>query len=595
MRPWEADDFFDDDDEEQLLKIAETAAKNQQQRPIVVDLTQEEDEPPQKIPKVNGSPQAASAMASLRPQSWSQGSISHDGTLKPTERKEQAEFTSDDPHQEGLPKELRFSAAVAQDDDHRAELVKHASISQALDNGWMLFNHQKRAILTAIRTRRHILALDMGLGKTLIGCVWAKSFVKTFQCKVICVCPVSLKNDWKRTMENAVGLTVHGPKDKTFTADVEIVSWAKMPDPLSEPYIVICDEAHAMQSMSSARTKNALKLMLGKKVLGTLLLTGTPLKVRIHLNVHFSLTTQKNGQPSNLFPLLKAVKHPFGEHQKAYEMYFCEGRQVQMGPKVVWMAKGAAHLNQLRECTKSHVLYLTKDECLQLPPHTRTTRKIPVSSRNELIHKEGLQRLSKAYFQDRGHNPDALLGAFQNLRLSDAWAKVDATVQVAKEILERQPAVVVFTSFQQIAGMIAQKLKEAGWPAELLTGNTSVAKRPVAVDNFQNGLSPAFVATFGAGGVGLTLTAASTIILVDRPWTPGEAFQAEDRVRRIGQTKPVTSIWISAFDLDEQIDQLLQSKKQTSDAVLSGNGSQDLGGMQRISILKLLEKVLPRM
>jgi SNF2 family DNA or RNA helicase len=216
-----------------------------------------------------------------------------------------------------------------------------------------------------------------------------------------------------------------------------------------------------------------------------------------------------------------------------------------------------------------------------------------VSSRNALIHAEGLQRLSKAYFQDRERNPDALLGAFQKLRLSDAWAKVDATVQVANGILQTEPAVVVFTSFQDIASMIVKKLHESGWSAELLTGKSPVAKRSIAVDSFQNGLSSAFVATFGAGGVGLTLTAASTVVLLDRPWTPGEAFQAEDRVRRIGQTKPVKSIWISAFELDEQIDQLIQSKKQTADAVLAGDES-STGGMQKVSILKLLEKVLPQ-
>ena len=75
--------------------------------------------------------------------------------------------------------------------------------------------------------------------------------------------------------------------------------------------------------------------------------------------------------------------------------------------------------------------------------------------------------------------------------------------------------------------------------------------------------------TFGAGGVGLTLTAAHTVILLDRPWTPGDTRQAEDRVRRIGQTKPVTSIWMSALDLDPLVDELLESKEQTSNAVLT--------------------------
>jgi len=90
------------------------------------------------------------------------------------------------------------------------------------------------------------------------------------------------------------------------------------------------------------------------------------------------------------------------------------------------------------------------------------------------------------------------------------------------------------------------------------------------VSTLQAGISPVFVSTFGAGGVGLTLTAASTIILLDRPWTPGDALQAEDRVRRIGQTKAVKSIWMRAFEVDEQIDSLIDRKKQNCHVVVNG-------------------------
>jgi len=111
-------------------------------------------------------------------------------------------------------------------------------------------------------------------------------------------------------------------------------------------------------------------------------------------------------------------------------------------------------------------------------------------------------------------------------------------------------------------------------------------------------VSPVFVATFGAGGVGLTLTAAHTVILLDRPWTPGEARQAEDRVHRIGQTKEVTSIWMVAFNLDRQIDEVLEQKKNSADVVLAqgqtegeieGNGAKS---RPKISVFQLLKSVL---
>jgi SNF2 family DNA or RNA helicase len=111
-----------------------------------------------------------------------------------------------------------------------------------------------------------------------------------------------------------------------------------------------------------------------------------------------------------------------------------------------------------------------------------------------------------------------------------------------------------------------------------------------------------FVCTFGAGGVGLTLTAACTIILLDRPWTPGDALQAEDRVRRIGQTKAVTSIWIRAFEVDEQIDAMIEEKNQTSHAVVDGrdiavsssNDDRAHKPAPKISIFQLVKSIIPR-
>lgn len=108
----------------------------------------------------------------------------------------------------------------------------------------------------------------------------------------------------------------------------------------------------------------------------------------------------------------------------------------------------------------------------------------------------------------------------------------------------------------------------------------------------QAGLSPVFILTFGAGGVGLTLTAAHTIILLDRPWTPGEAQQAEDRVRRIGQTKPVTSIWMVAFDLDKQIDGVLEQKQNTSSVVLKEGNDDAAAAAPKISVFALLKTLL---
>lgn len=467
---------------------------------------------------------------------------------------------------DSLPSALKYDMSRVRPvtDGYRKDLLKHADLDAPLLNGWTLFPHQKKAVSCGILMRRIILALDMGLGKTLIGCVWSKAFCRTFKgIKVLIICPVSLHQEWRRTARDAVGLDVstksgHEWTDTKDVSTVFVSSWAKVPraDVTPEKFVIVADEAHSLQNAGSARTVATMKLALDKSCLGILLLTGTPMK---------------NGQPSNLFPLLKAVRHPLGRHQRAFEVFFCAGRDVRYGPRVTWVANGAENVPLLRRLTKLHILYLTKEACLEeLPPQTREIRKVPVSHRFQLQYNAAVQQVQKAYNiaeQTSGSN-DTVLGAIQRLRLIGALAKIDAAVQIARDVLQNEPAVVVFTSFCAVAKAVHKRLQESGWAGELLTGSTPPVKRQDLVDRFQEGLSPVFVSTFGAGGVGLTLTAAHTIILIDRPWTPGDAHQAEDRVRRIGQKKPVQSIWMTAFEVDGQIDKLLQTKSNTADAVL---------------------------
>mmetsp|Transcript_13269 Transcript_13269/g.24902 ORF Transcript_13269/g.24902 Transcript_13269/m.24902 type:complete len:314 (-) Transcript_13269:27-968(-) len=306
----------------------------------------------------------------------------------------------------------------------------------------------------------------------------------------------------------------------------------------------------------------------------------------------------KNGRPSNLFPLLRATRHPFGDHQKRYEFFFCNGQNRRYGNREVWDASGSSNLAVLNAHITSHILYKTKDECLnELPEKVREYKTVPVGSKYEIQHNRALNELVVVYnsFSDssKDEGNDAILGAFMRLRQVAAFAKIDAAVALAKEILQTEPSIVIFTCFVAAAKELHKNLESAGWTGEILAGETPSAKRQKMIDNFQDGIKPVFIGTFGAAGVGITLTAARTIILMDRPWTPGDALQAEDRVRRIGQTKSVRSIWIRAFNIDEQIDGLIEYKIQNASSVVEKNSkSNDSSAAPRISIKKLVETIL---
>ena len=85
--------------------------------------------------------------------------------------------------------------------------------------------------------------------------------------------------------------------------------------------------------------------------------------------------------------------------------------------------------------------------------------------------------------------------------------------------------------------------------------------------------------------------------MTSSPWTPGDALQAEDRVRRIGQNRPVKSIWLRAFQIDTQIDELIEEKTMNSSAVISGQTTgltNQSKKAPKISIRKLVESILAK-
>jgi len=180
-----------------------------------------------------------------------------------------------------LPKTLTYDEKRVQpiSDKNRKRLIREADLNDPLQNGWKLFPHQKVGILRALLMRRLILAFDMGLGKTLIGCVWAKAFKNTFSgLKVFIICPVSLKKEWGITMTKVLPNFSFESEKKSKKCkklpnaiesfEIDICSWAKIPTKVPnsiERYAVIGDEAHNMQSMESTRTKEMLKLVLSKR------------------------------------------------------------------------------------------------------------------------------------------------------------------------------------------------------------------------------------------------------------------------------------------------------------------------------------------
>jgi SNF2-related domain len=239
-----------------------------------------------------------------------------------------------------------------------SKLIAAADLDSVLPNGWKLFKHQKDAVVECLKLGRAIMAFDMGLGKTIISLVWAKAVCTLCpDCITIIIVPCTLTEIWKREAE-MVGFTTvdirsksiklmrneKGTDDKVHGPWISIHSWSKIPSAaeINRRFVLIADEAHAMQSITSIRTKNTLSICLHGNCLGLILSTGTPMK---------------NGRPSNILPLLIGIRHPVAQNKIEFEKKYCNARKTKF---CAWDVSGASNLEDLRTSIGPYLMRKTK-------------------------------------------------------------------------------------------------------------------------------------------------------------------------------------------------------------------------------------------
>jgi len=131
------------------------------------------------------------------------------------------------------------------------------------------------------------------------------------------------------------------------------------------------------------------------------------------------------------------------------------------------------------------------------------------------------------------------------VELSEPSSKLDAAMDL---IGENREQIVVFSQSKQVIHLLKARLDRAGITSFALTGDAPQAARDMAVQEFQAGRIQVFLSTIKAGGVGITLTAASTCLFLDLAWSPSANKQAEDRLHRLGQKNAVRIIVLAARD-----------------------------------------------
>jgi SNF2 family DNA or RNA helicase len=140
-----------------------------------------------------------------------------------------------------------------------------------------------------------------------------------------------------------------------------------------------------------------------------------------------------------------------------------------------------------------------------------------------------------------------------------------------EELVETGQKVLVFSQFTSLLALVKKRLDALGLAYESLDGRTR--DRSARVERFQTDPEcRLFLISLKAGGVGLNLTAAGYVFLLDPWWNPAAEAQAVDRTHRIGQTKPVFAYRLIARDtVEEKVLALQQTKRELADAILGGD------------------------
>ncbi len=414
------------------------------------------------------------------------------------------------------------------------ELIQKADLSGVLVDGRVPFHHQRVGARWLLARRGALLADEMGLGKTLTVLLAARAMARCSDVRILVVAPVSLHAHWRKEADS-------------LDLQIKLESWAKLPHDLPPAgTLLIVDEAHFAQSLYAQRTQALLRLARHPRLRAIWMLSGTPIK---------------NGRPAQLYPLLAAIDHPLAYNQRRYEEYFCQGHWQETTARRIWNCKGASNLKELRRLLKPMLLKRTKEKLLSLPPKIRIEHPITLKDAQARGFDHRINLIVDNY-RERVRNglvkSDAESFAFLTaIRQISSEFKLPFVSNLLKELNNKGEAVVVFSAFINPLKFLHNCLG-----GELLTGQQPLKAREIAVNRFQEGNSLLLFATYGTGGLGFTLHRARHVVLLERPWTPGDAEQAEDRCHRIGMRGVLTTHWYQLGFGDQLVDQLISNKSE---------------------------------
>lgn len=436
-----------------------------------------------------------------------------------------------------------------------------------------LRDYQKQGVgwLEQLRTMHlnGVLADDMGLGKTLQAIISLTQYKKDYPGSVsIVICPTSLVYNWKEELAKfnpkIKALVVDGTPQqrkkliaKIANHDVVITSYSLLQKDIEhyqqlEFGYVILDEAQHIKNRATRNAKSVKTLQSAHK----LILTGTPIENSLD-------------ELWSLFDFL--MPGLLSSYDRFVEKYIRSPAQ----------GGGQANLTGLRRKLSPFILRrMKKDVLSELPPvseivyhcHLSEQQKELYSSYAKSAREELSQLVKKEGFDRVQIHVLATLTRLKQICCHPAIfakekaeegdsSKYEMLVELLQSLIEGGHKTVIFSQYTKMLQIMRKDLQNQGIRFEYLDGATK--NRMDIVKKFNNDVNiPVFLVSLKAGGSGLNLVGADTVIHYDMWWNPAVESQATDRVHRIGQTQSVSAYkLVTMGTIEEKIMELQERKK----------------------------------
>lgn len=416
------------------------------------------------------------------------------------------------------------------------------------------------------------LADDMGLGKTLQAL--AVILTRAPQGPTLIVTPTSVCMNWMS--EAATFAPTLRPQqldkgdrqqtlDELQPFDMLVCSYGLLQQnevatllAQVEWQTIVLDEAQAIKNMATKRSKAAMSLQGGFK----LLTTGTPIENNL----------------SELWNLFRFINPGLLGSLERFNQTFAIPIERDHDKQA---------RNRLRKLIQPFVLRRTKSQVLdELPSRTEITLHVELSQDEqafyEALRRQAIAKLTASHAAP-GQKHLQVLAEIMRLRraccntrlvMPDAAAnsaKLEVFREVLEDLLDNHHKALVFSQFVDHLAILREFLDQQAIAYQYLDGSTPAKERQKRVNAFQAGAGDVFLISLKAGGTGLNLTAADYVIHMDSWWNPAVEDQASDRAHRIGQQRPVTIYRLVAkHTIEDKIVALHHQKRDLADQLLEG-------------------------